>query len=100
MQAIADATGRITWFSIHCPGGTHDGLAFRLSSLREAMSQGYLPAQYFLVGDAAYSGQAAQLVTPYSVRKNKLPIEEDAFNFYQSSHRVVIERAFGQLVGR
>jgi hypothetical protein len=25
---------------------------------------------------------------------------EDAFNFYQSSHRVVIERAFGQLVGR
>lgn len=100
MQAICDANARFTWFSIHSPGGAHDALAFRLSNLCRALEAGSMPPQYFLVGDAAYSGQADQILTPYSVYKGSLPIEEDAFNFYQSSNRVVIERAFGLLVGR
>lgn len=100
LQAVCDAKARFTWFSMHSPGGTHDGLAFRLSNLCTAMREGKMPPECFIVGDAAYSSCAAQLLTPYNVKKAKLPIEEDAFNFFQSSHRVVIERAFGLLVGR
>jgi hypothetical protein len=61
-----------------------------------------LPPRYWIAGDAAYAC-TEYLLTPYSKAALLLPGFEtcrDAYNFYQSSHRVHIEQAFGMLVRR
>ena len=51
----------------------------------------------YLVGDAAYGANEVLLV-PW--RGRGLSKQRDAFNYFQSSQRIHIERAFGMLVAR
>ena len=46
------------------PGSTHDSRAFANSSLAHAISTGCIPEPYYLLGDAAYKGNAS-ILTPY-----------------------------------
>jgi hypothetical protein len=57
-----------------------------------------MPSEYFLVGDDAYAA-GAQMVVPYP-GAHTFQDSYDNFNFYQSSTRINIECAFGQLVRR
>ena len=49
---------------------------------------------YFILGDSAYAIESF-ILPPYDNAKSKSP--EDAFNFYQSSARITVECAFGEI---
>lgn len=90
VQAICDATYKFTFASAKCAGPTHDSVAFNVSSYDEKLRKGQLPPGYWIAGDDAYvcdeyiiTPLPASVCTPRSV--------EDAFNFFQSSHRMHIE---------
>jgi hypothetical protein len=56
-----------------------------------------LPEGFWIAGDEAYAA-SDYMITPYSGKQ--LDSRKDSFNFYQSSTRITIERAFGCLVAR
>ena len=92
VQAGVDGDARFRYVSISCAGATHDALAFNTCGLKRELDKGSLPDRYFIVGDAAYSGCSAQILTPFdgkNLAKNK-----DTFNFYQSSLRSAPAGAF------
>merc|ERR1712216_215635 len=67
------------------------------SKLAKQIENGDLPDPFYITADASYVASDS-IVTPYSGEKLSDP--DDAFNFYQSSQRIVIECAFGILVQR
>ena len=85
------------YMSAKSAGSTHDATAFGITSLSEALEEGRLPTGYWLAGDEAYPC-SEWLLTPCSGRN--LPKYKDAFNFYHSRLRTIIECAFGMLVMR
>ena len=98
VQAIADSTGRITWASIRTPGAVNDANAFELSALFDLVARLGLAAYHF-VGDSAYTNSETMLV-PFPAASAPAGSANDAFNFYQSSTRIAVERSFGMIERR
>jgi hypothetical protein len=102
VQACCNAKYRFQYFSAREVGSTHDSLAFSLSSLYAFLEEGGLPPCYWIAGDTAYTC-TEYLLTPYSkaaLLLHGFETSRDAYNLFQSSHRVHIEQAFGLLVRR
>jgi DDE superfamily endonuclease len=102
IQARVDAKYKFRFMSRKVVGSTHDILAWSVSGLSKALAGGSMIPGYWIAADAAYSC-TEYMLTPYS--KSQLVQEgfqssRSAFNFYQSSHRVHVEQAFGLLVRR
>ena len=105
VQACVDSTGKFIAASFNATGGTHDSLAFKMSAFWDRLESGDLCRRvglgglesYYGVGDDAYENREF-LVTPWPGRN--LPFQRDAFNYFQSRCRIVVECAFGRLTTR
>lgn len=97
MQAFCSARLEFLYVSACHAGSTHDAVAYDSTALADALSAGDLPAQYYVVGDEAYSA-TKQFLTPWSGRQ--LSVDKDSYNYHHSLMRQVIERAFGVLTRR
>ena len=74
----------------------HDSVSFSLSNIFEKLAGG-LPDQYFICADNAYP-LVGSILKPFV--RTKEATFQDAYNYYLSSLRVIIENAFGILVHR
>jgi hypothetical protein len=103
VQAISDKSKRFLWAYTSSKGSTHDSAAFSNSRLFTHLEQKAQLAerQLFIVGDSAYN-LSSFLLVPYDSNEvqNDETKAKDAFNYYLSSCRVVIECSFGELVSR
>jgi hypothetical protein len=98
IQDICDADCRFLWFSAATVDSTHDSTAFSCNRLAKKLCDDCaMDARWSVAADEAY-GVSASIVPPYS--GSNLSPAKDAFNFYLSSCRIVIECAFGELVRR
>lgn len=97
LQAFCDADCRFRHLSMKTCSSTHDGTAYELSGLNHIIREGKLPDGFHVVLDEAYSCTEQEL-SPW--KGKHLSQEKDAFNYFLSLHRQVIERAFGMLVRR
>lgn len=92
MQAIVDHNCKFVWASFSCPGSTHDdSTAFEITKQKKFMASSSFSSKYCLVADDAYSAHEG-VVTPYP--GVHLPPAKDAFNFWQSHNRILVECAF------
>lgn len=99
VQAMVDHKYRFVACSAICKGSTHDSVALRLSIIGRFFEEEGLPDGFHVAGDDAYSGYyPEQLITPY--RRALASKYELSFNYFQSSHRVHVEQAFGILMRR
>lgn len=102
--AICDAKGRFLDYKLKHPGSTADNLAFTTSSIfhkiqeRSTVHSGkpFLKPGLCLYGNNAYVN-ADFMSVPFKWAVVRL---QDAYNFYQSQLRIIIECAFGMLVQR
>ena len=108
VQACVDSTGKFIAASFNATGSTHDSLTFKMSRFWERLQAGDLSRtvglggleSYYGVGDDAYSNTVF-LLTPWPGRNLHLHHpERDAFNYFQSRCRIVVECAFGRLTTR
>jgi DDE superfamily endonuclease len=76
---------------------TNDNTAYIVTQLSKDIKSGLLPDKYHVVLDEAYPC-TEQEMSPWKGRN--LSEEKDAFNYYMSLNRQVIERAFGILIQR
>ena len=76
---------------------TNDNTSYIVTQLSKDIKAGLLPQQYHVVLDEAYPC-TVQEMSPW--KGCNLSVERDAFNYYSSLNRQVIERAFGILVQR
>jgi hypothetical protein len=97
VQAICDGDCRFSWLSCVSRGSTHDATAWAFSSLSKQLQAEPLPYGMWIAGDDAYPA-SNQLITPWPGKR--LPVSRDSFNYFQSSTRIAIERAFGILHAR
>jgi len=95
VQALVDSEYRFLSFPARCVGSTHDSLAHSVSSLGRYLAEGLLQEEFFIIGDEAYVCTES-LIKP--VPSSQADEVDDAFNFYLSSLRIHVERAFGMLV--
>jgi hypothetical protein len=96
VQAICDADLRFLIVTTSCPGSVNDYFAFTHDQkLMDRLSR--IPFPYYILGDPAYP-LLPWLITPFSDFVGNR--EKDAFNFFHSQSRIVIERAFGLLVAK
>jgi hypothetical protein len=91
MIALADGDARILYYSARHSGSTHDSLAVKTSPLQAALDRGELPSDAVLLGDDAFSGNHWQILCPFP---GGCVGQQDTYNFYQSSLRMAIERAY------
>ena len=97
LQAICDANKRFLFFSVLCPGSTHDSLAFDMSSLGRRIAKEGMLKPYWIAADNAYRASEF-IVVPWPGRN--LDVAKDSFNFWLSNSRITIEGAFGILTQR
>ena len=97
VQALVDSDYIFRFCSATCTGATHDALAYSVSGLKREIDKGVLLGMFYIVGDEAYT-LSNYLITPCS--KSNADVDQDNFNFFQSSMRMHIEQAFGMLVAR
>lgn len=98
VMAGCDARGKFLMFSQKASGATNDETAWQLTTVYDAViRKGQLPSQFYIIGDEGFVAHD-QLLTPWG--GSHLNPSRDAFNFYLSSQRQVIERAFGMLTQR
>ena len=90
LMAVCDAKRRFTFIDVSCTPTTHDSLAWISTKLGKDISEGKLPCPFYLLGDNAFT----------CTRSMISPGDDDDFNFEQSSLRINIECAFGELVRR
>jgi DDE superfamily endonuclease len=76
---------------------TNDNTSYIVTQLSKDIKNGLLPDKYHVVLDEAYPC-TEQEMSPWKGRN--LSQEKDAFNYYMSLNRQVIERAFGILIQR
>jgi hypothetical protein len=99
-QVIVDKKKRILWRSIKCRGGEHDSAAFKRTGLYQQLLEDFpilLQHGLYIIGDSAYS-LCSFLLKPF---ENSTPYsDEDSFNFFLSSARIVVECCFGEIDGR
>lgn len=96
VQAAVSADYKFLFVSAKHAGSTHDATAIAGTKLYDVLSKSLLPPWAHVVGDDAYSN-TGHLLTPYS---GTVTPEQDSFNFYHSSCRIVVEQTFGILVNR
>jgi hypothetical protein len=99
LQAVCDSDRRIYDFSVKYPGSTGDRLAWLDLEACAAIKKGLIPDGYFFLGDAAYPN-GPHLLTPLPGTMSDFGTHGDAYNFLQSSSRIDIECAFGELIRR
>ena len=102
--AVCDHRRRFTYVYIGPTGRVHDTGALKMSRLWSAAQdpqryQDYFPSDTYLIGDSGFGNYKWLLAAfkPSHIRNNR---ERKRFNKVQSSTRMAIERAFGQLKGR
>lgn len=89
-MGAADADRRIWWFDISFLPTTHDSPAFRYTNLGSQLYDSKLPAPFFFSGDNAFSLHRS-MMTPGTG-----PAWDD-YNYVQSSARMPIEQAWGEV---
>ena len=94
-QGIVNDRGIFISFDIGWPGSVHDARVFRNSSFYKNHSN-LIQENDYLLGDSAYP-ISSFLITPF---KDPTLQKQKDFNYFHSSHRVVIEKAFGRLKAR
>lgn len=99
VQAICDSRYRFTFCSAKCAGPTHDSVAFSVSSYAARLASEGLPRGYWIAADDAYICTES-VITPVQGSDAAPGSAADAFNYYQSSHRMHIEQAFGYMIAR
>lgn len=77
-----------------CAGSTYYSVALELYIIGRYLEDGMLKLGYWIAGNDAYS-VPANLIVPIS--RSVVNVVQDAFTFYQSSHRIHVEQAFGIL---
>ncbi len=98
LQAICNHNLKFTWIEMKWPVATSDYIAWVTSSLAIELANDVekLIERGTLVEDCAYM-KKLYMATPL---KGFLGGHEDAYNFYLSQLRIMIEQAFGVLVHR
>lgn len=94
VQEVVYSTYRFLYMSATCFGSAHDSLAFSSSALALQLEGSILPLPFYMVRGDAYDLKD-YLLTPilsYMARPN---IPQDAYNYFQSSLRLHVEKAFG-----
>jgi DDE superfamily endonuclease len=102
VQACVDYRYKFQYMSSRAVGSTHDHLAWSISSLALTLETGAMIPGYWIAGDAAYTC-TEYLLTTFSKRllsEEGQQSSRDAYKYFQSSHRVHVEQAFGRLVRR
>lgn len=104
VQAISDRSRKFTWCYTSNKGSTHDSVAFTNSRFYSLLAEKSVQLEekgFYLIGDSAYN-LTPFLLVPYSTEEVQADCSNmcDAFNFYLSSSRILIECAFGELVMR
>ena len=98
VQCMVDDKKRVLWSSFSHRGSSHDSTCFRESSfykdILKPMQHKLFALSYFILGDSAYAIESF-ILPPYDNAVSRSP--EDAFNFYQSSARITVECAFGEI---
>jgi DDE superfamily endonuclease len=95
--AGCDANLKYHMFSCVSSGSTHDSMALEFSAFKTLLDDGFLPADYYIIGDEAFKC-TDQFLVPWS--GTGLGLWKDSFNFHLSRMRQVIERSFGVLTRR
>ena len=109
MQAVVDSNLRIIDFYVGEPGSVHDTRVLHKSKLWDRASKGQIlreptvlvegiPFKPFLLGDAGYP-LLPWLMTPFLANQSLSQAQQN-YNFWHSSTRMVVERAFGMLKNR
>ena len=97
VQCIVDHQKKVLWASYSHKGASHDSSCFKdtnlYSHLREIQDK-LFEYGYYLLGDSAYAIESF-IIPPYDKASSKSP--EDAFNYYHSSSRIIVECAFGEI---
>jgi hypothetical protein len=92
MMAFVDAKCRFLSISMACAASCHDTTMFDCSSAGQLLTRGLPSKKYNAVADDAFVTRG-HILTPYV--GHSLTPQEDAFNYYLSMQRQVVERAFG-----
>jgi len=105
VQAICDSNYEFLWMSCKAPGSSHDSSALACSDLGQQLRAPCSPLVALMIreglcitADEAYRDSEVMAV-PWAGGGGG-DQWRDAYNFYQSSARIHIEQAFGQLVWR
>jgi DDE superfamily endonuclease len=100
VQAVCYFDFTFTFVSAQYPGSTHDSDAFAASGFARPLADcadESVDRGYWIAADDAYCCRD-RLLTPSPGRG--LSPDKDCFNYWQSSAQILIEQAFGMLVGR
>ena len=98
LQVVCDSNLKFLDIYAGWPASVHDARAFRNSPLKRRLEDGYLPPEYHLIGDCAYS-TTTYLMSKY--RDNgSLSNAQKKFNKCLSSTRVEVERAIRAIEGK
>ena len=98
---FCDALQRIMIANCITCGSTNDGLQYGSSWLHDTIAKGQLHPQFHVVLDEAFRCTNQELSAHSRVKKPEvLSDAKDAFNYYLSLHRQVIERCFALFVWR
>jgi hypothetical protein len=97
MQGFVDSNCKFVSISSQSCGSTHDSTSYQFSAMGKLIESGKLPSWAHIVLDDAYRCGEQEL-TPWCGQN--LSVAKDAFNYYLSLHRQVVERAFGMLINR
>ncbi|CAI2199582.1 10124_t:CDS:1, partial [Funneliformis geosporum] len=94
-QGIVNYRGIFISFDVGWPGSVHDARVYRNSSFYKNYSN-LIQEDDYLLGDSAYP------ISPFLIPPFKDPNSQrhKDFNQFHSSHRVVVENAFGRLKAR
>jgi len=97
---FVDADMKFMWCTGNAPGSTHDSAAFAATRLRAYLKEHGLFGRFYVSTDAAFIDEDWMLTPWPQPRNGSLDVYKDAFNWQNSVHRQVVERAFGMLLGR
>ena len=91
VMAFVDAKCRFLSVSMACAASCHDTTQYDCSAAGRLLAAGLVDSKYIAVGDEAFV-TAGHVLTPY--KGHSLTPQEDAFNYYLSLQRQVVERTF------
>ena len=89
LMGLVDCERRFLWYNMSFAPTTHDSTAFKQTPFGKKLCE-WLPPPFFVNGDAAFQPGGDTIMVPGG---------SDAYNFTQSSQRMPIEMAFGELIG-
>ena len=92
MMAFVDSKCRFLSISMACAASCHDKTMYEMAHAGRLLTRGLVSRKYNAVGDDAFVTHG-HIITPYV--GHSLTPQEDAFNYYLSLQRQVVERAFG-----